>query len=177
VATLTAFLDHEFAIEHRLEQDLALAMGRGGDGTQGRPRIGATKTLAGQRQLVIAVMDHLLKRADFSPRMTFDHSPTASTFALRLDIERSTRGRGADLWSAILVGLCNSLASELGIAECDGCNRPYTPLKRRPRRDRRSYCPECSDGKSLASKRDYYRRKKIAEQRRGSQSGSLTSQS
>jgi hypothetical protein len=48
-----------------------------------------------------------------------------------------------------------AITSPEGVSRCDGCGEPYMPL-RRPRSDRKHYCPACAEG-SRAAKREWWR--------------------
>lgn len=48
------------------------------------------------------------------------------------------------LAGALAIELAAAMASPLGVHRCDECHLPYVPLRRRPRFDRRRYCPACS---------------------------------
>jgi hypothetical protein len=82
---------------------------------------------------------------------------TLSRMVVRVDYNRA-----AGLHGQLGLEIASALASPFGIVQCAGCGYPYAPEKRRPRIDRRAYCPECSDGTSLAAKRDWWRRNRSA---------------
>jgi hypothetical protein len=70
--------------------------------------------------------------------------------------------RAAGLHGQLALELASALALPFGLVQCAGCGYPYAPEQRRPRADRRAYCPACSDGTSLAAKRDWWRRNRSA---------------
>ena len=69
------------------------------------------------------------------------------------------------LWPSPLAGLLPTLALQLatalqaplGLVRCDECGQPYSPLKRRPPKGRRKYCPDCSQERRRAAKRQWWR--------------------
>lgn len=77
--------------------------------------------------------------------------------AIRIDFDRS-----GGLTGLLALELATTLASPFGVVACAGCGFPYAPEKRRPRPDRRPYCPNCSVGASLAAKREWWRRNRSA---------------
>jgi hypothetical protein len=77
--------------------------------------------------------------------------------AVRVDFDRS-----AGLHGLLGLEIATALASPFGVVQCAGCGYPYAPQKRRPRADRRPYCPACSEGASLAAKRAWWRRNRSA---------------
>jgi hypothetical protein len=77
--------------------------------------------------------------------------------AIRLDFDR-----GAGLHGLLALELATALSSPFGVVQCTACGFPYAPEKRRPPVDRRSYCPGCSAGASLAAKRAWWRRNRSA---------------
>ena len=60
------------------------------------------------------------------------------------------------------IELAAALTSPSGLWSCDGCPYPYTP-SRRPRHDRRRFCPACS--KSRAPARLWWREHRSQEQK------------
>jgi hypothetical protein len=80
-----------------------------------------------------------------------------SRMVVRVDYDRA-----AGLHGQLAVEVASAVASPFGIVQCAGCGYPYAPERRRPRADRRAYCPGCSDGTSLAAKRDWWRRNRSA---------------
>ena len=60
------------------------------------------------------------------------------------------------------IELAAALTSPSGLWSCDGCPYPYTPT-RRPRHDRRRFCPACS--KSRAPARLWWREHRSQEQK------------
>ena len=69
------------------------------------------------------------------------------------------------LFEVLAVQLAAALVSPFGVYRCGECKQPYTPEKRRPPRDGRAhYCPDCSEGASLAAKRRWWRENKAGKQ-------------
>jgi hypothetical protein len=70
--------------------------------------------------------------------------------------------RSAGLHGLLGLEIATALASPFGVVQCAGCGYPYAPEKRRPRADRRPYCPACAEGASLAAKRAWWQRNRSA---------------
>lgn len=112
------------------------------------------------RDLVIELTNQLLAFGQFYPRLTWDSDEAAPSVVMDLDEcdHPDDVPPYGYLFPALVSRLCATLASPLGIYQCDACGSPYSPVKRRPRADRRRYCPQCSLDASLASKREWWRR-------------------
>jgi hypothetical protein len=80
-----------------------------------------------------------------------------SRMLIRVDFHRAP-----GLAGRLALEVASVLTSPFGVVQCDGCGYPYAPVKRRPRSDRRAYCPACSEGTSVAAKRDWWRRNRSA---------------
>jgi hypothetical protein len=120
----------------------------------------AFRSVEACRELLIELTNQLLAFGEFYPRLTWDPDDGAPSVVMNLSEgeEYADLPPYGFLFPALVSRLCATLASPLGIYQCDACGSPYSPLKRRPRADRRRYCPPCSLEASLASKREWWRR-------------------
>ncbi len=102
------------------------------------------------------------------PRLSLNSSIDDSQPQVTLAPERRTHEMGEsgyyrrldppyvlDLFSVLCGQLVAILVSANGIAICDECSSIYQP-SRRPRSDRRHYCPTCQQDANLAAKRRSY---------------------
>jgi hypothetical protein len=115
----------------------------------------SSEVLAFQRGAIARVLDVWLKFGGV--RLVPYWDAVMSRMVIRVDYNRV-----AGLHGQLALELASALASPFGIIQCASCGYPYAPPKRRPRADRRAYCPDCSDGSGLAAKRDWWRRNRSA---------------
>jgi hypothetical protein len=109
---------------------------------------------ADMRSVIAAVLSEWLEIADIRPTVWWPDDAPGPYVTL-------TEG---DVFGVLAAQLAATLSAPLGLYRCDDCGYPYTPAKRRPRRGLRRYCPTCSEGASLASKRHWWRQNRSPRQ-------------
>jgi hypothetical protein len=93
------------------------------------------KLFGEQRSYLAAILSSLIHRADIRPVLMWqDKALKQPTFAL-------SSAYGMPLFSALVVQLLHAVA-RVDLVRCDGCGKPYWPLKA-ARSDRSNYCPPC----------------------------------
>jgi hypothetical protein len=112
---------------------------------RGRERIllpnGASLVEHGQAIAILA--GEWIPSSDLVLRPEWDAAAHAVTVGIRF------QALYQPLVAVLGVELAAGLTSPAGLWSCDGCPYPYTPT-RTPRRDRRRFCPTCSETRAPA---------------------------
>jgi hypothetical protein len=110
-----------------------------------------------QRDFIVFVVDALISIADFTPRLEWPEGADQPSVVMHKESGELWHPATGWLFPALVTRLCASLSSPLGVYRCDECGAPFGPSRRRPRGDRRRFCPTCSADASLAAKRAWWR--------------------
>jgi hypothetical protein len=96
-----------------------------------------------QGQTLVALAAEWIPPSDLALRPAWDAGARAVTLGIRFLAHRQP------LVAVLGIELAAALTSPAGLWSCDGCAYPYTPT-RRPRHDRRRFCPVCSQSRAPA---------------------------
>jgi len=100
-------------------------------------------SLGEQRQALASLAAEWLPASDLVLRPTWDPGADAAAMSIEFLAHRQP------LVAVLGIELAAALTSPSGLWSCDGCPYPYTPT-RRPRHDRRRFCPACSKSRAPA---------------------------
>jgi hypothetical protein len=96
-----------------------------------------------QGRALVALAAEWMPPSDLVLRPEWDADARAATMGIRFLARRQP------LVAVLGIELAAALTSPFGLWSCDGCPYPYTPT-RRPRHDRRRFCPACSHARAPA---------------------------
>jgi hypothetical protein len=117
--------------------------------------------LRNQQFILTGKLTHWLDLSGLQPRAVWwPHAPVPH-------VQISALG----IFAILAVQLAAALTSPLGLYLCDECQYPFEPPNgRRPRRDKRRYCPTCSPQIRLAAKRRWWNEHRSPQAQKQAQS-------
>lgn len=96
-----------------------------------------------QGRALVSLAGEWIPPSDLVLRPEWDAGARTATMGIRFLAHRQP------LIAVLGIELAAALTSPAGLWSCDGCAYPYTPT-RRPRHDRRRFCPVCSSARAPA---------------------------